>query len=230
MAEAIQLNLFGDLLESESQQPEVDNYAPTQEQLGKDSGDSLEKIPSKDVPETSGGRDPGPGIDQSRQSGIGGDGGSGVRRGPKEGGSNGDSSPAVHLPDSRITEPGTLRNGHTDDRGNYHITPDDRIGIGGKVRKFEDNLSAITLLKKLEAEKRYALPEEQSILIKYTGWGGLQEAFKDNNTGPWADRYKQLKEVLSPDEYRSASLSTTNAHYSMPDVASAVWDGVTRLG
>jgi N12 class adenine-specific DNA methylase len=126
--------------------------------------------------------------------------------------------------------PGALRNGHTDDRGNYHITADDRIGKGGKVAKFEDNLAAILLLKTLESEKRNANPQEQSILVRYTGWGGLSEVFKQNLEGTWLDRQNRLKTALSDEEYRSASRSTINAHYTSPEVVRAVWDGACRLG
>jgi N12 class adenine-specific DNA methylase len=134
------------------------------------------------------------------------------------------------LSESLPRSAGTLRNGHTDDRGNYHITADDRIGKGGKVAKFEDNLAAILLLKTLESEKRNANPQEQSILVRYTGWGGLSEVFKQNLDGSWLDRQNRLKTALSDEEYRSASRSTINAHYTSPEVVRAVWEGACRLG
>ncbi|NLG17614.1 MAG: hypothetical protein GX556_09825 [Fibrobacter sp.] len=126
--------------------------------------------------------------------------------------------------------PGVLRNGHTDDRGNYHITSDDRMGAGGKVAKFEANTEAIRVLKLLEEQKRYATPDEQSRLVQYTGWGGLSEVFKREPEGRWADRQRILKELLTDQEYRSASRSTMNAHYTSPQVIGAVWSAVERLG
>jgi len=124
----------------------------------------------------------------------------------------------------------TFRNDHTDDRGNYHITESDNIGAGGKVAKFEANYSAIILLKHLEQEKRYATPVEQSVLVKYTGWGGLSEAFKKDLEGSWLERQNSLKAALTPEEYSSASRSTLNAHFTDPDVVSAVWSAVIRMG
>jgi N12 class adenine-specific DNA methylase len=124
----------------------------------------------------------------------------------------------------------TLRNGHTDDRGNYHITAEDEIGKGGKVAKFEANLAAIKLLKEIESEKRHATPEEQSVLVKYTGWGGLSEVFKRDLEGPWAARQQSLKWALTEQEYRSASRSTQNAHYTSPTAIEAIWTAVSRMG
>lgn len=126
--------------------------------------------------------------------------------------------------------PGSLRNGHTDDRGNYHITDSDAIGYGGKVVKFEANLSAIELLKELTESKRFATPAEQSILVKYTGWGGLSEVFKKDLDGPWLERQKSLKNALTTEEYSSASRSTLNAHYTDPQIIDGIWTAVTRMG
>ncbi|MBN1601966.1 MAG: hypothetical protein JW915_10170 [Chitinispirillaceae bacterium] len=137
-------------------------------------------------------------------------------------------SDTAHLSISR--SPGTLRNGHTDDLGNYHISADDHIGQGGKVAKFEANLAAIKLLKQLSEEKRYAAPEEQSILVKYTGWGGLSEVFKKNLEEHWLDRQNALKAVLSNEEFSSASRSTLNAHYTSPEIISTIWTAVERMG
>ena len=183
MADALQLNLFGDILNNEPQQPEVDKYEPSQEPLGTDGRAPLEEVSSEDVSETSGSRDIGAGTDKSRQPGNGGDIDHDIGRGPEEGGSGGDRSPAVHPASTGITGPGTLRNGHTDDRGNYHVTNADQIGIGGKVKKYEENFAAITLIKSLEFQKRYATPEEQSILVKYTGWAVFPKHLKKTVTG-----------------------------------------------
>ena len=125
---------------------------------------------------------------------------------------------------------GGLRSGHTDDRGNYRINVDDKIGEGGKVEKYECNVAAIRLLKRLETEGRYATPEEQAVLVKYTGWGGLSEAFKESNEGKWKERSEELKDLLGESEYRSASRSTINAHYTDPEIARRVWKAALRLG
>ena len=125
---------------------------------------------------------------------------------------------------------GELRGGHTDDRGNYRINVDDKIGEGGKVEKYDCNVAAIRLLKRLETEGRYAAPEEQAVLVKYTGWGGLSEAFKESNEGKWKERSQELKDLLGESEYRSASRSTINAHYTDPEIARRLWKAVLRLG
>ena len=125
---------------------------------------------------------------------------------------------------------GELRNGHTDDRGNYRINVEDKIGVGGKVQKYEENVAAIRLLKQLERESRYATAEEQLILVRYTGWGGLAEAFKEGQEGRWNERFQELKDLLSEREYHSASRSTLNAHYTDPEIARCLWKAATRLG
>ena len=107
---------------------------------------------------------------------------------------------------------------------------DEKVGVGGKVQKYEENIAAIRLLKLLERESRYATPEEQGILVRYTGWGGLPEAFKEGQEGRWNERFQELKDLLSEPEYRSASRSTLNAHYTDPEIARCVWKAVTRLG
>ena len=85
-------------------------------------------------------------------------------------------------------------------------------------------------MKHLETESRYATPEEQAVLVRYTGWGGLSEAFKENQEGRWKERYQELKDLLGEIEYRSASRSTINAHYTDPEIARCVWKAVLRMG
>ena len=101
-----------------------------------------------------------------------------------------------------------------------------------EVAKFNANIEAISICKQLEEQKRNATPEEQSKLVLYTGWGGLSEVFKKELTGRWEERQGALKTILTDEEYRSASRSTINAHYTSPEVApeEAVWDGACRLG
>ena len=225
----IQLDMFGDLFSDPNEETAILTEVRNHESMGKNGENPLEEISSRDVPEIPGPGNTGTGIDEGRRSGSGNDGGINRERLPEER-SAGDNASAIDSAYPGIRPAGILRNGHTDDRGNYHITPDDFIGKGGKVAKFNDNLSAILLLKQLESEKRNASPEEQSILVKYTGWGGLQEAFKQDLEGPWLERQKQLKTALNDSEYRSASRSTINAHYTSPEVAKAVWNGACRLG
>lgn len=121
--------------------------------------------------------------------------------------------------------PGVPRGGHTDDLNDYIITKEDNIGGGGLTAKYTGNIEAIETLKRIESENRHATPEEQRILAKYVGWGGLAAAFK-----PQDPRNEQLKSLLTPEEYTAAEESTINAHYTSPDVIYAMWDAVKRMG
>jgi len=114
------------------------------------------------------------------------------------------------------------------DRHNFRIT-DDAIGIGGAKEKFRNNMAAINLLHELEIENRLATPEEQEILSRYVGWGGLSMAFDEHNAA-WADEFKELYATLSPEEYRAAMESTLTAFYTPPVVIKAMYDALDRLG
>ena len=114
------------------------------------------------------------------------------------------------------------------DRHNFRIT-DDAIGIGGAKEKFRNNMAAITLLHELEIENRLATPEEQEVLSRYVGWGGLSMAFDEHNTA-WAEEFKELYASLSPEEYRAAMESTLTAFYTPPVVIKAMYDALDRLG
>ena len=114
------------------------------------------------------------------------------------------------------------------DRRNYHIT-DDALGVGGAKEKFRNNLSAIHLLHNLQIENRLATPEEQETLAKYVGWGGLSMAFDEKNA-TWTNEYKELKSVLSDEEYRAAMESTLTAFYTPPIVIKAMYEALDRLG
>ena len=112
--------------------------------------------------------------------------------------------------------------------GNFHIT-DDHLGEGGAKQKYARNIEAIRTLFKLEEEHRGATAEEQQLLSRYVGWGGLADAFdpgKDN----WAKEYAELKGLLSEDEYAAARSSTLNAHYTSPTVIRSIYDAVERMG
>ena len=114
------------------------------------------------------------------------------------------------------------------DRHNFRIT-DDAIGIGGAKEKFRNNMAAINLLHELEIENRLATPEEQGVLSRYVGWGGLSMAFDEHNAA-WAEEFKELYASLSPEEYRAAMESTLTAFYTPPVVIKAMYDALDRLG
>ena len=113
-------------------------------------------------------------------------------------------------------------------RHNYRIT-EDTLGVGGAKEKFRNNMAAINLLHELELENRLATPEEQEILSKYVGWGGLSMAFDENNAA-WDDEFKELYASLSPEEYRAAMESTLTAFYTPPVVIKGMYEALERLG
>ena len=123
-----------------------------------------------------------------------------------------DEAPAkesiINEPAPNISEVPEL-NGEKHD---FTIT-DENLGVGGAKSKFKANVEAIKLLNELEFENRRATPEEQEILSRYVGWGGLAQAFDENNSA-WSSEFTELYTLLSPDEYESAKASTLNAHYS----------------
>ena len=111
---------------------------------------------------------------------------------------------------------------------NFRIL-DDNLGTGGAKSKFRANMDAINLLKELEFDGRQATPEEQDVLSKYVGWGGLADAF-DENKPNWADEFAELYATLSPEEYAAARASTLNAHYTSPTVIKAIYEAVGSMG
>ena len=111
---------------------------------------------------------------------------------------------------------------------NFRIT-DDHLGEGGPKAKFHANIAAIKLLKYLEETTEQATPEQQKILSRYVGWGGLADAF-DPDKESWSKEYAQLKELLTPEEYVAARGSTLNAHYTSPTVIKAIYEAVGRMG
>jgi N12 class adenine-specific DNA methylase len=112
---------------------------------------------------------------------------------------------------------------------NYVITDDDNLGAGGPRAKYRDNVKAIRLLKRIQADGRPATAGEQAVLVKYVGWGGIPQAF-DQHNNDWAAEAQELKDVLTPDEYAAARQSTQYAHYTAPAVVSAMWDAMAHLG
>ena len=111
---------------------------------------------------------------------------------------------------------------------NFRIT-DDNLGIGGAKAKFRANMAAINLLKELEFEGAQATPEQQEILSRYVGWGGLADAF-DERKDNWKDEFAELYATLSPEEYAAARASTLNAHYTSPTVIKAIYEAVGNMG
>ena len=111
---------------------------------------------------------------------------------------------------------------------NFHITDDD-LGAGGPKAKFKANMEAIRLLKELEQDQRLATPEEQEVLSRYVGWGGIPQAFEERNSA-WAEEYTQLKGILTPEEYSAARASTLNAFYTSPTVIKAMYEALGNMG
>ena len=111
---------------------------------------------------------------------------------------------------------------------NFRIT-DDELGHGGAKTKFQANINAIKLLRLLENENAQALPEQQEVLSRYVGWGGLAEAF-DPEKENWSKEYAELKELLTPEEYAAARSSTLNAHYTSPVVIKGIYDAIEQMG
>ena len=111
---------------------------------------------------------------------------------------------------------------------NFRIT-DDHLGEGGPKAKYQANVAAIKLLKYLEETTGQATPEQQEVLSRYVGWGGVADAF-DPDKPAWDAEYSELKELLTPEEYAAARASTLNAHYTSPTVIRAVYETVERMG
>ena len=111
---------------------------------------------------------------------------------------------------------------------NFRITDED-LGMGGAKVKFRRNMDAITTLKTIESDGRQATREEQEILSRYVGWGGLPDAFDDSKSG-WASEYQELKAALTPAEYEAARASTLNAHFTSPTVIRAIYEAVGNMG
>ena len=111
---------------------------------------------------------------------------------------------------------------------NFRIMDDD-LGTGGVKAKFRANMAAINLLKELEFEGAQATPEQQEILSRYVGWGGLADAF-DESKDNWKDEFAELYAALTPEEYAAARASTLNAHYTSPTVIKAIYEAVGNMG
>jgi len=117
---------------------------------------------------------------------------------------------------------------HEQEPINFRITDDD-LGAGGPKAKFRANMDAIYLLKKLENEGRQATAEEQEVLSRFVGWGGISKAF-DADSREWSDEYAEVKAALTPEEYREARASTLNAFYTSPTVIKAMYEALGNMG
>lgn len=116
---------------------------------------------------------------------------------------------------------------------NFTITEADEIGQGGAKTKFKANVAAIRLLKKLEIYGRAATAQEQAVLAKYVGWGGIPQAFERSDQSAskgWEREVAELRDLLTPEEYSAAASSTKNAHYTSPEIVTAMWGAAQRLG
>ncbi len=112
--------------------------------------------------------------------------------------------------------------------GGYRIGPGDNLGAGSSKEKCRANFRAIEVLRAVEAEGREATPEEQQILVRYVGWGGLPQVFATHED--WKEERARLHDLLTPEEFRSAQATTLNAHYTSPTVVSAMYGAVQKLG
>ena len=114
----------------------------------------------------------------------------------------------------------------------FRITDAHRIGQGGAHEKARDNIAAIRLLKRLEAENRDATDEEKAVLARYVGWGGMAGVFESSyrRREEWNKPAEELRKLLTDEEYESARASTPNAHFTSPMVIRAIWDGLQRMG
>ena len=115
-----------------------------------------------------------------------------------------------------------------EERNNFKIT-DDNLGVGTLKEKYKNNIEAIKVLKLCEEQNRYATPEEQEILSKYVGWGGLKSAFEEQNEN-WAIEYVELKEILTEDEYKNARASSVTAYYTPPVVIRNIYKALQNMG
>lgn len=126
----------------------------------------------------------------------------------------------------KIDDEGSFNNGSSSE--NFVIT-DEHLGVGGPKQKFNRNVTAIQLLKKIEEENRNITKDEQQVLSEYVGWGGIPEAFDKNNSS-WSQEYEQLKNLLTEEEYQNAIGSVLNAHYTQPVVINAMYTALSELG
>jgi len=202
-----------------NEQEKVDNARPGR--VWKDGVQPLEDVPSETVqaPQATGGAVRAP--EGSRESGRGVYG---------AGTETGSGLPRVDGDSEGDVDHSARRGGREPARDvDYRITDTDQIGSGGAKTKFRNNVRAIKLLRRIESENRKATPEEQAILVKYVGWGGMPQAFDVYNE-KWQKEAAELRDLLDRAEYSSARASTPNAHYTSPAIIKSLWEGLKGLG
>lgn len=223
-------------------EPEAAGSTASQPTLRQDDGTVAGHRPGalEAVPSEVGGRD-----------GRGGTVGAGGRSGGKDAGrDSGTDTERVPVPRSGRDGQGEVHTGEAGDgrkpdvnqtsspsaipARNFRITPELELGKGGETQKYNDNVAAIRTLKQIQAEGRRATPEEQAVLARYVGWGGLPNAFRnpaDKSVKPgWEKRVEELEGLLSKEELDAARRSTQDAHYTSQDVVNAIWQGMRQLG
>lgn len=147
---------------------------------------------------------------------------------PPSAGEGRESSEPVREPDAQRSTGD--RSGRSGDQGtDFVITPEFGLGKGGQKAKYRDNVAAIRTLRQLQAENRPATPEEQAILARYVGWGGIPQAFDPDND-KWAKEYGELQQLFPEDEWKAARRSTQDAHYTAEGLVRGMWDAVRRMG
>jgi len=147
---------------------------------------------------------------------------------PPSAGEGRESSEPVREPDAQRSTGD--RSGRSGDQGtDFVITPEFGLGKGGQKAKYRDNVAAIRTLRQLQEEKRPATPEEQAILARYVGWGGIPQAFDPDND-KWGKEYGELQQLFPEDEWKAARRSTQDAHYTAESVVRGMWDAVRRMG
>lgn len=147
-----------------------------------------------------------------------------------------DGNAGVEQRDSAAGEPAgdvglrdIAEHGHRHEPENYRISSEDRLGVGGAKTKYADNVAAIRLLQQLQANgAKAATPEEQKILVRYVGWGGLPQVFDPKNE-QWAAEYREMQGLLAPDIYAAARRSTQDAHYTSETVIRGIYQGLSKI-
>lgn len=214
----------------------------------------LEGQPAADVQEPPGKRPAQSGVDRGGEPVASGDGAAATGR-PQPAGSVGPGQGVPHPPASGthirtapgntgVQRPGGKEPGANDRpgvtpgeptpvAGNFVITDELELGKGGPVQKYNDNVAAIKLVKKIEAEGRMATPDEQKALARYVGWGGIKQAFPAPSAAPakgWESRVLEVRELLTPEEHEAAARSIQDAHYTSKTVVDGIWSVARRLG
>ena len=138
-------------------------------------------------------------------------------------------NPSKHKAAEKENLPETENKESTALRSDYVINESNYGDFGGDKARCQSNIAAIRLLKQIEGEKRSAIPDEQQILAKYIGWGGLANAF-DSGKADWSKEYTELKSILTPDEYASARASTLNAHFTSYTVINSIYSALDNMG